>query len=145
MEQEQNGDLLIRSYRDSDHANVIALWREAFPDDPPWNDPSLVIRRKIAVQRELFLVGEHSSCIVAIVLAGFDGVRGWIYHLAVASTERRLGRGRAMMVEAERQLRELGCPKVNLQVRSSNDEVVKFYRALGYVVEERISMGKRLE
>ena len=50
-----------------------------------------------------------------------------------------------MMVEAERQLRELGCPKVNLQVRASNDEVVKFYRALGYVVEERISMGKRLE
>src|SRR5712671_3969525 len=119
VEQIQDGDLLIRPYRESDHANVIALWRDAFPDDPPWNNPSLVIKRKLAVQRELFLVGERSSRIVASVLAGFDGVRGWIYHLAVASTERRLGRGRAMMAEAERQLRELGCPKVNLQVRSS--------------------------
>jgi ribosomal protein S18 acetylase RimI-like enzyme len=145
VEQKQDGDLLIRSYRDSDHTNVIALWREVFPDDPPWNDPELVIRRKLAVQGELFIVGERNRRVVATVLAGFDGVRGWIYHLAVAATDRRLGRGRAMMVEAERQLRELGCPKVNLQVRASNDEVVRFYRALGYVVEERISMGKRLE
>ena len=145
MEQKQEGDLLIRSYRNSDHDDVVALWREAFPDDPPLNNPDQVIRRKLAVQGELFLVGERNRRIVATVLAGFDGVRGWIYHLAVAATERRLGRGRAMMFEAERQLRQLGCPKVNLQVRASNDEVVKFYRALGYVVEERISMGKRFE
>jgi ribosomal protein S18 acetylase RimI-like enzyme len=144
-ENEQSDNLLIRSYRESDQAEVDALWREAFPDDPPWNNPAAVISRKLAVQRELFLVGESQGRIVAAVLAGFDGVRGWIYHLAVASSERRRGRGRAMMIEAEKQLRQLGCPKINLQVRASNGEVVNFYRALGYAVERRISMGKRLD
>jgi len=144
-DQEQLEGLLIRPYGESDQADVIALWHEAFPDDPLWKSPSAVISRKIGVQRELFLVGEHEGRIVATVITGFDGVCGWIYRLAVAPRERHQGRGRAMMREAEKQLRQLGCPKINLQVRASNEEVVKFYRALGYAVEERISMGKRLE
>jgi len=49
------------------------------------------------------------------------------------------------MNNAEQRLASLGCPKLNLQVRASNHEVVSFYENLGYEVEERISMGKRLE
>jgi ribosomal protein S18 acetylase RimI-like enzyme len=144
-DQEQLGSLLIRPYLESDEVDVIALWHEAFPNDPPWKSPAALISRKIGVQRELFLVGEYQGRVVATVITAFDGVCGWIYRLAVVSRERHQGRGRAMMIEAEKQLRELGCPKINLQVRASNAEVVKFYRALGYAVEERISMGKRLE
>jgi ribosomal protein S18 acetylase RimI-like enzyme len=136
--------LLIRLFRGADEVDVIALWCEVFSDDPPWNDPAAIIRRKLAVQRELFLVGERRGHVVATVLAGFDGFRGWIYHLAVASVERRQGLGRAMMAEAENQLRRLGCPKINLQVRSSNGEAVQFYRSLGYSIEDRVSMGKLL-
>ena len=46
------------------------------------------------------------------------------------------------MRAAEEKLVALGCRKINLQVRASNQAVVDFYRALGYGVEERISMSK---
>ena len=138
-------DLEIRSFREADEGAVVKLWLEAFSGDPPWNEPVEVVRRKLGVQRDLFLVGEYRGRIVAAVVAGFDGFRGWVYHLAVESTDRRRGFGRAMMVAAEARLRELGCPKINLQVRTSNVEVIQFYRALGYTVEERVSMSKRLE
>jgi len=138
-------DLEIRSFREADEGAVVKLWLEAFPGDPPWNEPVKVVRRKLGVQRDLFLVGEYRGLIVAAVVAGFDGFRGWVYHLAVESTDRRRGFGRAMMVAAEARLRELGCPKINLQVRTSNVEVIQFYRGLGYTVEERVSMSKRLE
>jgi ribosomal protein S18 acetylase RimI-like enzyme len=136
--------LTIRPYAEPDEDGVVRLWREVFPDNPPWNVPADDIRRKLAVQRELFLVGECAGEVVATVLAGYDGHRGWLHLVAVAPGCRRQGFGRAMMDEAERRLAEVGCPKVNLQVRASNEGVVAFYRKLGYAVEERVSMGKRL-
>jgi ribosomal protein S18 acetylase RimI-like enzyme len=137
--------LLIRPYCEAEEAEVISLWLSVFPDEPPWNAPVLVIRRKVSLQRDLFLVGEFRDRVVATVLAGFDGFRGWVYHLAVAPEHRRQGFGRAMMQEVEARLRLLGCPKLNLQVRTTNAEVIEFYRRIGYQVEDRVSLGKRLE
>jgi ribosomal protein S18 acetylase RimI-like enzyme len=134
----------IRSFSDADRAAVVALWSRVFPDDPAWNAPEAMIQRKLTVQRELFLVGVVGGEVIATVLAGFDGVRGWIHHLAVAPEHRRRGIARRLMAAAEAGLAALGCPKVNLQVRASNAGVVAFYRALGYAIEERVSMGKRL-
>jgi ribosomal protein S18 acetylase RimI-like enzyme len=48
------------------------------------------------------------------------------------------------MRAAEQGLTQLGCPKLNLQVRSTNADVVAFYESLGYAVEDRISLGKPL-
>lgn len=137
--------LIIRRFCEDDQKEVSSLWLTVFPDDPPWNDPTRIIRRKLAVQRDLFWVGVFEGRIVASVMAGYDGNRGWIYHLAVEHHLRGNGFGRAMMAEAEKGLRALECPKVNLQVRASNGATVSFYKALGYTIEERISMGKRLE
>jgi ribosomal protein S18 acetylase RimI-like enzyme len=134
----------IRSYADEDEAGVASLWREVFPDAPAWNRPEDDIRRKVAVQRELFLVAEVDGRIVGSAMAGYDGHRGWIYYVAVAADLRRQGIGTALMGEVERGLAGIGCPKLNLQVRATNETVVAFYRRLGYVVEERVSMGKRL-
>lgn len=138
-------NLVIRTYEPRDESSVTALWRDVFRDDPPWNDPKFVIRRKLAIQPELFLVGELEGTVVAAVVIGFDGFRGWIYHLAVVPEHRRKGFGRVLMSEAEIRLRRLGCPKVNLQVRVTNTGVIEFYRHLGYQVEDRVSFGKRLE
>jgi ribosomal protein S18 acetylase RimI-like enzyme len=137
-------ELNIRPYLDLDEAGVIRLWREVFPDNPPWNDPKTDIQRKLDCQRELFLVGELGSRIVATVMAGFDGHRGWVHLVAVSADCRHLGYGSRMMREAEMMLRQVGCTKINLQVRASNPGVVSFYEKLGYAIEERISMGKRL-
>ena len=139
-----SAELSVRSFRRSDGDALGALWRRVFPDDPPWNAPEVMIENKLRVQPELLLVGELAGTIVGAVMAGFDGVRGWIYHLAILPEHRRRGFATRLVRSAERGLQALGCPKVNLQVRATNEEVVAFYRSVGYQVEERVSMGRRL-
>ena len=134
----------IRPYESKDQTQVVALWNEVFPDDPPWNEPASMIRRKLTVQPELFLVAHVTGEVAGTVLAGFDGVRGWVHHLAVRASYRRQGLASSLMAAAENGLAALGCPKVNLQVRATNSAVVAFYRSLGYEVEDRTSLGKRL-
>ncbi|WKJ88801.1 GNAT family acetyltransferase [Methylomonas montana] len=134
----------IRSYQTGDQDALIALWDECGLLRP-WNDPYLDIERKLGVQPELFLVGVNGDQkIIASAMAGFDGHRGWVNYLAVAPDKRRLSLGRQLMNEAERLLIERGCPKLNLQVRTGNLEVLEFYRKLGYVQDDVVSLGKRL-
>jgi ribosomal protein S18 acetylase RimI-like enzyme len=134
----------IRSFEPADEADVIVLWQRCGLTRP-WNDPHKDIRRKCAVQPDLLLVGTIDGRIVASVMIGYEGHRGWINYLAVDPDVQHQGLGRAIMDEAERRLRAVGCPKINLQVRAENTGVVEFYRNLGYVVEDLVSMGKRLE
>ena len=134
----------IRPYLESDEAAIVELWREVFPDSPAWNRPETDIQRKLSVQRELFLVATVGAQLVGSAMAGYDGHRGWVYYVAVSPRYRRQGIGTALMRSVEEGLARLNCPKLNLQVRASNEEVVAFYKQLGYEVEERISMGKRL-
>jgi ribosomal protein S18 acetylase RimI-like enzyme len=139
-----SAQLEIRPFRESDASQVEALWTQVFPDDPPRNAPHLIIARKLTTQPELFLVGTMESRVVATALGGFDGHRGWVYHMAVDPDRRREGIGAAVLRDLEIRLSELGCPKLNLQVRSQNRDVIDFYTSLGYQVEERVSMGKPL-
>ncbi|MDZ4861775.1 MAG: GNAT family acetyltransferase [Candidatus Hydrogenedentes bacterium] len=133
----------IRAFNSDDEEAVIVLWR-ACDLTRPWNDPKKDIERKLAVQPELFLVGERDGEVVATVMAGYDGHRGWINYLAVRPDLRRSGLGAAIMGEVERRLVARGAPKINLQIRSSNKDVVAFYRQLGYATDDVVSMGKRL-
>src|SRR5262245_54957668 len=135
----------ILSFRTPDRAALQALWQQVFPDDPPWNAPEVMIENKLKVQPELLLVGELAGSIVGAVIAWFDGVIGWLYHLAVSPEHRRRGFATKLVRAAERGLHDLGCSKVNLHVRATNHEVVAFYRSLGYHVEERVSMGRRID
>lgn len=136
--------ITIRPLAGGDEAGVAQLWREVFPGAPAWNRPEDDIGRKMAVQRELFLVAEAGGRIVGTAMGGYDGHRGWVYYVAVAPDRQRQGIGTALMGEVERGLARMGCPKLNLQVRAGNEAVLAFYRGLGYEVEERISMGKHL-
>jgi ribosomal protein S18 acetylase RimI-like enzyme len=133
----------IRPFKPEDEGAVVALWEECRLTRP-WNDPHKDIARKLAVQPELFLVGVLKDNIVASVMAGYEGHRGWVNYLAVAPAFRGRGFGRAMMQHVEGALTERGCPKLNLQVRKSNAEAIAFYRHLGYVEDESVSLGKRL-
>jgi ribosomal protein S18 acetylase RimI-like enzyme len=133
----------IRPFRPADEATVVALWKECGLTRS-WNDPQKDIARKVAVQPELFLVGVADGAVMASVMAGYEGHRGWMNYLAVAPRFRGRGLGRLLVLEVERLLLERGCPKVNLQVRATNPEAVAFYRRLGYAQDESISLGKRL-
>ncbi len=137
-------EVVVRPYQAADEAGVLALWRRC-ELTRPWNDPQKDILRKQQVQQELFLVGTRGGQVIATVMAGYEGHRGWINYLAVDPDHQRRGYGGLLMDAAERGLRELGCPKINLQVRSTNAAVLEFYRRAGYVVDDVVSLGKRLE
>lgn len=134
----------IRPFDIADEAAVIDLWSRC-DLIRPWSDPRKDIRRKLEVRPDLFLVGVLDGEIVATVMVGYEGHRGWINYLAIAPDHQRKGLGRIMMDEVERLLRLEGCPKINLQVRKDNAAVIKFYESLGYSVDKAVSLGKRLE
>jgi ribosomal protein S18 acetylase RimI-like enzyme len=133
----------IRPFVEGDQDRVIELW-DRCGLLRPWNDPRKDIARKLKVQRELFLVGEIEGRVVAAMMVGYEGHRGWVNYLAVDPECRRLGLGREMMAEAESRLKALGCPKIQLQVRRDNAEAVAFYRRLGYAEDAVVNLGKRL-
>jgi ribosomal protein S18 acetylase RimI-like enzyme len=135
--------LKIRAFEPQDEAAVVALW-EACKLTRPWNDPHKDIARKLAVQPELFLVGEADDRIVASVMAGYEGHRGWVNYLAVAPAFRGRGYGRTLMQHVEATLERRGCPKVSLLVRNANVDAIEFYRRLGYAQDDSVALGKRL-
>ncbi|HVJ11267.1 MAG TPA: GNAT family acetyltransferase [Burkholderiales bacterium] len=135
--------MTIRPFQLADEPAVIALWEEC-KLTRPWNDPHKDIARKLAVQPELFLVGVVDEAVMASVMAGYEGHRGWVNYLAVAPRFRGQGHARALMQHVEALLLRRGCPKVSLMVRSSNREALEFYCHLGYAQDESVSLGKRL-
>ena len=135
--------MIIRPYLHKDESAVIGLWQKCNLAKPQ-NNPKLDIERKLKVNPELFLVGTIGSKVVATVMGGYDGQRGWVYHLGVDPDRQRKGLGRQMMEAVSKKLLAMGCPKINLQVREDNKVVVGFYEKIGYQVEDRVSMGKRL-
>ena len=123
---------------------VVELWERVFGYGAAHNAPHLAIDKKLAVADGLFFVAEAGGKVVGSIMAGYDGHRGWIYSLAVLPDYRRRGLGSRLMRHAEERLKLLGCPKINLQIMQGNQKVEAFYRKLGYQIEQRISMGKKI-
>jgi ribosomal protein S18 acetylase RimI-like enzyme len=135
----------IIPYADIDHRQqVIALWTTVLGYETGHNTPSLAIDRKLAVQDGLFFLAVEQGIVIGTVMAGYDGHRGWLYSVAVHPLHRKQGLGAALVRFAEQALIERGCMKINLQIVSGNERVSAFYSSLGYEVEPRISMGKKI-
>ena len=138
-----SSELTVRPYRPDDESAVIGLWQRCGLTRPQ-NNPKLDIERKMKVQPELFLIGLLGGTIIASVMGGYEGHRGWINYLGVDPRFQRKGFGRQMMEIIQAKLNLSGCPKINLQVREDNLEAVEFYKAIGYLRDPVVSMGKRL-
>ena len=136
--------LQIRSFTAGDTDAVIEVWRRSGLLHPD-NDPRKDIARKLKVRPDQFLVGTVGGTVVATIMIGYDGHRGWIYYLGVLPEHQRRGHARRMLDKAERLLRLEGCPKINLQVRTTNASVLSFYERVGYSDNALLSLGKRLE
>jgi len=133
----------IRPYSPQDESAVITLWQKCNLTRP-WNNPERDIERKLKVNPELFLVGAIDSRVIATVMGGYEGHRGWVNYLAVDPEHQRNGIGRHMMAAIEGKLLAMGCPKINLQVRTGNQSALNFYERIGYKTDDVVSMGKRL-
>jgi ribosomal protein S18 acetylase RimI-like enzyme len=122
---------------------VIALW-EKCGLTRSWNNPEKDVVRKNGDQNGKFLIGQIDGVLMASIMIGFDGHRGSINFLAVDPDYAGASYGNILMAEAERFLLSVGCPKINLCVRTENAKVVKFYQQLGYAIEPVHLLGKRL-
>jgi ribosomal protein S18 acetylase RimI-like enzyme len=133
----------IRPIEDRDVERVAALW-ENCGLTRPWNDPQadIALARR-SPQAEVF-VGLEGSRLIASVLCGSDGHRGWLYYLAVDPEQQMNGLGKRMVARAEAWLRAQGVPKVELMIRDGNESVRDFYEAIGYAVEPRVVMSRWL-
>lgn len=132
--------ITIRKFEANDREGLIKLWQQIFPNDPPHNEPSAMLDAKLKVDDLIFLA-ESEDEIIGACMAGYDGHRGWLYAVGVLQEYRRSGAGTELVRFAMNALRDIGCIKVNLQVRATNTEVAAFYQSLGFNVEERLSMG----
>ena len=135
---------IIRPYQLIDETSVISLWRICGLI-VPWNNPYSDIIRKLDIQPDLFLVGLKDGSLIASVMGGYEGHRGWINYLAVHPNFQKSGYGSQILKEIEEKLKNRGCPKINLMIRKGNNKVMDFYKKLGYSVDDVISMGKMIQ
>ncbi|ENX50490.1 hypothetical protein F943_00357 [Acinetobacter ursingii NIPH 706] len=134
---------MIRQFIQSDLDDVIHLW-EICGLTRPWNNPELDIFRKLVQQDDLFLVAIKDEQLIAVLMGGYDGHRGWMNYLAVHPQHQRLGIATALVQQLEKRLVARGCPKLQLLVRQDNLDVQTFYEELGYEEVDVVCMGKRL-
>ncbi len=132
--------MIIRKHQKTDRNSLIDLWKTTFPDTPSHNQPDKIIDAKLAVD-DLIFVAEQDGALIGSCMAGYDGHRGWLYAVAVLEEYRRKGIGAELVNTAMAALKELGCIKVNLQIRATKTKVAAFYKSLGFETEERLSMG----
>ncbi|MDE0725160.1 MAG: GNAT family acetyltransferase [Alphaproteobacteria bacterium] len=135
----------LRTYVDADQAAVAELWQRAGLMQNPLNDPVRDIAFCVAGGHGEILVLEDAGIIVATVMVGQDGHRGWIHYLAVEPERQGEHLGLRIVRAAEDRLKEQGVPKVHLMVRGSNTEAVGFYQRQGYRVEPVTTMSRRLD
>ena len=136
--------IVTRQYNERDREQVIELWKTCNLTRP-WNDPNKDLDRKRGVGEDLFFVLEYKNKIIGTVMGGYDGHRGVMNYLAVNPKFRGNGFGRMLVKVVENKLKKLGCPKLNLLVRSDNVGVCKFYESLRYKKQDDVLVfGKRL-
>lgn len=128
----------------TDAREAVALWNEA-DLTRPWNDARQDFLRALESPAATVLGIRDSGRLVGTAMVGYDGHRGWVYYLAVARSHRERGLGRELMRGAERWLDRLGAPKLQFMVRTDNDSVVSFYEHLGYVPQNVVVLGRRLD
>jgi ribosomal protein S18 acetylase RimI-like enzyme len=136
--------LTIKAIEDGDIAEVIALWQRC-GSTRAWNDPAADIRLARKENNATVLLGHSGGALVASVLVGHDGHRGWVYYVTVDPDHRFKGYGRAIMAAAEDWLRARGIEKLQLMVRGDNTKVHAFYGSLGYFEQERVVFAKWLD
>ena len=136
--------LSITTIDDDDVAEIVALWQRC-GSLRAWNDPESDIALARRETNSTVLVGRRAGAVVASVLVGHDGHRGWVYYVTVDPDHRYKAHGRAIMTAAEDWLRARGIQKLQLMVRGDNLQVHAFYESLGYYDQERVIFAKWLD
>ena len=131
----------IRKMTAYDYGAVVSLWR-GIPgiglDDDSDSRPG--ITRYLKRNPGLSFVALAQGAIVGAVLSGHDGRRGYLHHLAVAATHRKLGIGKALTLRCLRALEKQGVPKCNIFLFRSNAKGRSFWKHNGWNLRPDLSV-----
>ncbi len=114
-----------------DYDQVAALWEEVemWPhvgEDRAW------FERALARNSGCAFVWREGGSVIGTVVGAWDGLRGWIYHLAVAKAHQNRGIGSKLLAAAEQKLKEMGVQQINIMVYEENAFAEALYRRRGY-------------
>jgi ribosomal protein S18 acetylase RimI-like enzyme len=139
----KNGAVDVREFQAGDGAAVRAFWRASGIRIRPGDDDGALAA---FAERNpgLFLLALDDRGLAATALGGWDGRRGWLYHVAVRADERRHRLGGRLVGIIEQRLRDRGCPKVNLIVWDDNTAAMAFWTAAGYTRATTVEFEKEL-
>lgn len=129
----------IRPMTMADYEAVLALWRSLPGMGLSGADDPEEVGRFIARNPETSLVLIRDDVVIGGVLGGFDGRRGYLYHLAVRAEDQGGGYGTMLLVELERRFRDLGAARIHLMIYTDN-EAVDFYRKRGWWVRNELNI-----
>lgn len=136
--------MICREMNLSDREAVIALWKAAGVYRE-WNDPVRDILKALDGEHSTILLGELDGAVVASIMCGEDGHRGWFYYVCTAPEHQGKGLGKAITEAGEKWLRERGIWKINLLVRADNTQAAAFYESMGYDNTKSLCLQKVIE
>jgi len=124
----------IRELTIEDYDTLVEIWTKAgLPYRPLGRDAKEHFQSEISRDTAVFLGAEIDGALVGVVLGTHDGRKGWINRLAVTSDHRRRGIGRALVMETEKRLNDLGIKIVTCLIEGENNPSVDFFESLGYI------------
>ena len=135
--------LEFRQASTADEADLIALWRSCGLVRK-WNDPAKDIAFATSGRHSTILAARLDGKLVASVMVGHDGHRGTVYYVSVDPGHQSKGYGKQVVRAAEDWLKHKGVWKLNLLIRAENKQVRGFYEHLGYQVEDRLCMARKI-
>ena len=122
----------IRMMTSDDYPAVRALWEESEGVGLSGSDSRVGVARFLDRNPGLSFVAQDDGRLVGSVMAGHDGRRGFIYHLAVLPDHQRRGLGRELAQSCLDRLAAAGIEKCHVLVFDDNHQARAFWQAVGW-------------
>ena len=119
--------------------DVVQLWNKAGISVGS-SDSKKEIERMLERNPNLFLIGKIEENIIAVVMGGFDGRRGYVHHLAIDPIYQKKGYGKKLVDDLISEFRRIGVHKIHLFIEKQNQAVVDFYNNLGWQMRNDLIM-----
>jgi ribosomal protein S18 acetylase RimI-like enzyme len=132
-------DYSVRKLSPADILGILNLWQDAgLTHRPRGRDSADELQRQMADDHIAFIGAFEGEDMVAVVLANWEGRKGWINRLAVRPDRRRCGLGARMVVEAERALKKMGARIIAALIEDWNQPSLALFQRQGYQLHKDI-------
>ena len=122
----------------ADYAEVIALWQQSEGIGLSQADQPERIAAYLERNPGMSFTARESGLLLGAALAGHDGRRGYLHHLAVRADRRGQGIGRLLVVSCLEALGQAGIDKCHLFVFGKNQAGIAFWKRIGW--QERVEI-----